>query len=47
MDIVRAFADMDLVNFAYVNDDAVFVESGKPEDTNDLKYGLGLFIFSK
>src|SRR3989339_598283 len=46
MDIVRAFADMDLVNFAYVNDDAVFVESGKPEDTNDLKYGLGLFIFS-
>ncbi|RLB88401.1 MAG: hypothetical protein DRH26_13645 [Deltaproteobacteria bacterium] len=47
MDIVMAFAGLALVDFSYVNDDAVLIESGKIEDTSGLEYGLGLFVFQK
>lgn len=47
MDIVRALTCLDLIDFAYVNDDSVLVESGEPKDTGELEHGLGLFVFHK
>ena len=47
MDIVGALTCLNLVSFAYVNDDKTLIEAGRPEDTIELTYGLGLFVFQK
>jgi hypothetical protein len=47
VDIITKLAWMNLADFAYINDQGVMIEKGQPEDTIELTYGLGLFLFEK
>lgn len=47
MDIIEKMADMFLTDFAWVDDQGRFFETGYPENTSKLTCGLGLFSFKK
>jgi hypothetical protein len=45
--ILKYFADMELLNFSYINDAGQYLDNSTPQDVIGQVYGCGCFCFKK